>query len=60
MKFSRGYITEPMTIVGDTDRTGTCVRFKPDPEMFTDTTVYDYETLHKRLREERSSTPVLK
>ena len=30
MKFSRGYITEPMTIVGDTDRTGTCVRFKPD------------------------------
>ena len=52
MKFSRGYITEPMTIVGDTDRTGTCVRFKPDPEMFTDTTVYDYETLHKRLREE--------
>ena len=52
MKFSRGDITEPMTIVGDTDRTGTCVRFKPDPEMFTDTTVYDYETLHKRLREE--------
>ena len=52
MAFSRGFITSPMTITGDTDRTGTRVRFKPDPEMFTDTTVYDYETLHKRLREE--------
>ena len=52
MKFSRGFITEPMTIIGDTDKTGTFVRFKPDPEMFTDTTVYDYEILHKRLREE--------
>lgn len=52
MKFSRGIITEPMTIKGDTDITGTKVRFKPDPEMFTDTTVYDYEILHKRLREE--------
>ncbi len=52
MKFSRGIITEGMTVIGDTDITGTKVRFKPDPEMFTDTTVYDYETLHKRLREE--------
>ncbi|MBQ6268458.1 MAG: DNA topoisomerase (ATP-hydrolyzing) subunit B [Clostridia bacterium] len=52
MAFSRGFITSPMTVTGDTDRTGTRVRFKPDPEMFTDTTVYDYETLHKRLREE--------
>lgn len=52
MKFSRGYITEGMHIVGDTEKTGTCVRFKPDPEMFTDTTVYDYDILHKRLREE--------
>ena len=52
MKFARGYITEEINIVGDTDITGTRVRFKPDPEMFTDTTVYDYETLHKRLQEE--------
>ncbi|MCQ2462480.1 MAG: DNA topoisomerase (ATP-hydrolyzing) subunit B [Clostridia bacterium] len=52
MSFSRGYITEEMKIIGDTDKTGTCVRFKPDPEMFTDTTVYDFEILHKRLREE--------
>ena len=52
MKFSRGKVTQPMTVVGDTDRHGTEVTFKPDPEMFTDTTVYDYEVLHTRMREE--------
>ena len=51
MKFSRGNITQKMRIVGDTDRTGTTVRFKPDPEMFDDT-VYDYDTLHTRMREQ--------
>ena len=51
MKFSRGNITQVMKIVGDTDRTGTTVRFKPDPEMFDDT-VYDYDTLHTRMREQ--------
>lgn len=52
MKFSRGFITEPITIIGDTDKTGTRVRFKPDPEMFTETLVYNYGTLHQRLQEE--------
>ena len=51
MKFSRGNITQEMRIVGDTDRTGTTVRFKPDPGMFDDT-VYDYDTLHTRMREQ--------
>ncbi len=51
MKFSRGNITQEMKIIGDTDRSGTTVRFKPDPEMF-DTTVYDYDTLHTRMREQ--------
>ena len=51
MKFSRGNITQEMKIVGETDRTGTTVRFKPDPEMFDDT-VYDYDTLHTRMREQ--------
>ena len=50
MKFSRGDITQEMTVVGKTDRTGTEVTFQPDPEMF-DTTEYDYETLHTRMRE---------
>ena len=51
MKFSRGNITQEMKIIGDTDYTGTTVRFKPDPEMFEDT-VYDYDTLHTRMREQ--------
>ena len=51
MKFSRGNITQGMTVIGETDHSGTTVRFKPDPEMFEDT-VYDYETLHIRMREQ--------
>ena len=51
MKFSRGDIVEAINVVGTTDRTGTTVRFKPDPEMFDDT-VYDYEILHTRMREQ--------
>ncbi len=51
MKFSRGGITQSMKIVGDTDHTGTVVRFKPDPDMFEDT-VYDYSILHTRMREQ--------
>ncbi len=51
MKFSRGNITQEIRVVGETDRTGTTVRFKPDPEMF-DETVYNYDTLHTRMREQ--------
>ncbi len=51
MKFARGHITQEMKIVGKTDKTGTEVTFQPDPEMF-DTTVYEYEILHERMREE--------
>ena len=50
MKFARGHITQEMTIVGKTDKTGTEVTFQPDPEMF-DTTEYEYEILHTRMRE---------
>ena len=50
MKFARGAITQEMTIVGKTDRNGTEVTFQPDPEMF-DTTEYDYQILHTRMRE---------
>ena len=51
MKFARGAITQEMRIIGKTDRTGTEVTFQPDPEMF-DATVYDYDILHERMREE--------
>ncbi|MCC8076735.1 MAG: DNA topoisomerase (ATP-hydrolyzing) subunit B [Oscillospiraceae bacterium] len=51
MKFSRGLKTQEMTVIGTTERTGTTVRFHPDPEMFEET-VFDYETLHVRMREQ--------
>lgn len=51
MKFSRGKITQEMQIVGTTPLNGTTVTFKPDSEIF-DTLVFDYETLHTRMREE--------
>ncbi|MBQ6430317.1 MAG: DNA topoisomerase (ATP-hydrolyzing) subunit B [Oscillospiraceae bacterium] len=51
MKFSRGNITQEMRVIGQTDKHGTTVTFKPDPEMF-DTLEYDYETLHTRMREQ--------
>lgn len=51
MKFSRGKVTQPIQVVGQTDKHGTAVSFKPDPEMFEDT-VYDYDTLFTRMREQ--------
>ena len=51
MRFSRGNITQAITVVGDTEKTGTTVTFKPDPEMFEETE-FSYETLHKRMREQ--------
>ena len=51
MAFSRGNITQEMKVIGSTDKHGTCVTFKPDPEMF-DTLEYDYDVLHTRMREQ--------
>ena len=50
IKLARGNITQEMTILGKTDKTGTEVTFQPDPEMF-DSLEYDYEILHTRMRE---------
>ena len=50
-RFVRGKIDTNLTIIGDTNETGTLVRFKADPEIFTETTEYDYETLQRHLRE---------
>ena len=46
-----GHAVEPLKIIGTTEETGTLVRFKADPQIFKDTTVYDYETLNSRLRQ---------
>ena len=51
MQFSRGNITQELKVVGETERTGTMVTFKPDPQMFEDT-VYCYDVLHTRMREQ--------
>lgn len=46
-----GHAVEPLKIIGTTEEKGTLVRFKADPTIFKDTTVYDYETLNSRLRQ---------
>lgn len=51
-KFERGNIATELEVVGDTDETGTFIMFKADPEIFTETTVYEYEILQRRLREQ--------
>ena len=51
-RFQRGKPDGDLKKIGPAASTGTTVTFKPDPVMFTETTVYDYEILLKRLREE--------
>ncbi|WP_407691384.1 DNA topoisomerase (ATP-hydrolyzing) subunit B [Robertmurraya mangrovi] len=50
-KFERGVPAADLEIIGETDRTGTTIHFKPDGEIFTETLEYDYETLANRIRE---------
>ncbi|GAA5346743.1 DNA gyrase subunit B [Planifilum fimeticola] len=50
-RYRRGVPETELQVVGTTDETGTRVTFKPDPEIFTETTEYDYEVLQNRLRE---------
>ena len=51
-RFERGNPTCDLKVIGDTEETGTLIRFKADPEIFTETTVYEYEVLERRLREQ--------
>ena len=51
MKFSRGHVTQSMTIIGETDEHGSEIVFKPDGQIF-ETLIYDYDILEKRLREQ--------
>ncbi|NLG68708.1 MAG: type IIA DNA topoisomerase subunit B, partial [Firmicutes bacterium] len=48
-RYQRGKPTTELEVIGPTDRTGTLVRFKPDPEVF-ETTAFDYDTILQRLR----------
>lgn len=49
-RYERGKVMYPLTIIGDTDRRGTEVRFLPDPEIFEET-IFDFNLLKQRLRE---------
>ena len=51
-RYERGAVVTELEEIGTTDKKGTVVTFKPDPEIFTETTVFDYETLSVRLREQ--------
>ncbi|MGE7953236.1 DNA topoisomerase (ATP-hydrolyzing) subunit B [Lysinibacillus xylanilyticus] len=51
IKFERGKTVQELTIIGDSDRNGTTTRFKADPEIFKETTVYEYDILAHRIRE---------
>ncbi len=50
-KYHRGTKLDELKIIGDTDKTGTFVHFKPDSEIFEEL-IYDYDILLKRLREQ--------
>lgn len=51
-RFERGEIATELTVIGDTDEVGTLIRFKADPEIFTETTEYEYEAIQRRIREQ--------
>ena len=50
ISFARGDVTQKLRILGETDKTGTYVRFKPDPDIFEETE-FHFDTLKKRVRE---------
>ncbi len=58
-RYERGKVCYPLRVIGDTDRTGTTVTFKPDGQVF-ETTIFDLETLVVRLRETAFLTAGLK
>lgn len=51
IKFERGKTVQQLTVIGDSNHNGTTTRFKADPEIFKETTVYEYDILAHRIRE---------
>ncbi|TLS35155.1 DNA topoisomerase (ATP-hydrolyzing) subunit B [Pseudalkalibacillus caeni] len=49
--YTRGVPDEDLKVIGEADKTGTMIHFEPDPEIFNETTEYDFEVLSYRLRE---------
>ena len=50
-EYKKGIPSYDLKVIGETDKTGTITRFKPDPEIFIETTEYDFDTLANRVRE---------
>ncbi|HEM4294211.1 DNA topoisomerase (ATP-hydrolyzing) subunit B [Streptococcus suis] len=50
-EYKRGEVAADLEVVGETDRSGTTVHFTPDPEIFTETTEFDFAKLNKRIQE---------
>ncbi|WP_019787027.1 DNA topoisomerase subunit B, partial [Streptococcus sobrinus] len=50
-EYKRGMVAADLKVIGDTDKTGTSVHFTPDPEIFTETTEFDFDKLAKRIQE---------
>jgi DNA gyrase subunit B len=50
-KFEKGVPSFDLKVIGETEKTGTIIHFTPDPEIFTETTEYEYDTLANRIRE---------
>lgn len=50
-EYRRGQVVADLAVIGESDRTGTTVHFTPDPEIFTETTEYDFDKLAKRIQE---------
>ena len=50
-RFERGKPVTSLEIIGDTNKTGTTVVFKPDKQIFKETTIYEYEVLRERIQE---------
>lgn len=50
-EYKRGLVVADLKVIGDTDKTGTSVHFTPDPEIFTETTEFDFDKLAKRIQE---------
>ncbi|MFS0725111.1 DNA topoisomerase (ATP-hydrolyzing) subunit B [Paenibacillus sp. 1P07SE] len=50
-EYRRGAPQYDVKVVGDSESTGTAITFKPDADIFTETTIYDYDTLQSRIRE---------
>jgi len=51
MEFEKGKTVQPLKVKGKTDKTGTLITFKPDPEIFNQTTEFKFDIIADRMRE---------